>query len=155
MRVNEFVQVLHSRSPESTGPPNYGTVSVVVKLAPKGDEVASSFTLEYDPTKLTAPQVGVGKKRGGLGVVLTANTDEPGRIAVVYDSIEAFRASSEAKDLIVVTFTVVDGAGGETFVNITDAVTKRYLSDAEGNSLSVNYFDGTIDLTPIADETAK
>ncbi len=139
----------------STGPPMYGRVSVVVKLAPKGDELASSFTLEYDPTKLTAPQVGVGKKRGGLGVVLTVNTDEPGKIAVVYDSIEAFRASSEEKDLIVVTFDVVKGADGQALVSITDAITQRYLSDAEGNSLSVNYVDGTIDLTPVADDTAK
>ncbi|MBK9527972.1 MAG: hypothetical protein IPO41_06550 [Acidobacteria bacterium] len=135
-----------------TGPPNYGRVSVVVNLAPKGDEVATSFTLEYDPTKLTAPQVGIGKKRGGIGVTLTTNSDEPGKIAVLYDSVEAFRASSEAKDLIVVTFDVIGGAEGETFVNVTDSVAHRYLSDAEGNSLSVSFIGGKIDLSAVAAE---
>ena len=139
-----------------TGPPSYDRVSVVVKMTPTGDEMASSFTLEYDTSKLTSPQVGFGKRGGGpVGSSLTVNTDQPGLIGILFDSPETFRAKSEAWDFIVVTFEVVEGATGATDVKVTDSVATRYLSDAEGNSLSVNYFDGTIDLTPIADETAK
>lgn len=138
------------------GPPSYDRISVVVKMTPTGDEMASSFTLEYDTSKLTSPQVGFGKRGGGpVGSTLTVNTDQPGLIGILFDSPETFRAKSEAWDFVVVTFEVVEGATGSTDVKVTDSVTTRYLSDAEGNSLSVNYFDGTIDLTPIADETAK
>lgn len=138
----------------STGPPMYGRVSVVVRMSPKGDEMATSFTLEYDPTKLADPQVGLAKKVADVGSVLTVNTDEPGRIGVLFDSPSALRPASEARDFIVITFQVVDGASGDTTVAFTDSVAARYLSDAMGNPISVNYVDGKVELT-VPDDTAK
>lgn len=138
------------------GPPTYGRVSVVVKMTPTGDEMASSFTLEYDKSKLSSPQIGFGKRGGGrVGSTLTVNTDQPGFIGILFDSPETFLAKSEEWEFIVVTFEVVEGAIGETAVRVTDSVATRYLSDAEGNSLRVSYIDGTIDLTPVADDTVK
>lgn len=127
-----------------SGEPIYGRVSFIVKMQPRGDEAAMSFTLNYDPEKLAAPQVGFGKGSVGLGSVLTVNTNEKGSIGVLIDSPEPFPAAEKMKDFVVVTFEIVEGASGEATVTMGDGLAPRYLSDIDGDSLSVSYFDGSI-----------
>ena len=116
-------------------------VTVPVELDARGDEVAASFTLNYDPMKLRNPHVDLGAAAGGA--VLTVNTDQPGRIAVLVDSNNPL-----AKQLMSVSFDVTEtAASGETTVAFGSDPTPGSISNAVGESLAIRYTNGVITIT--------
>ncbi|MGE3465894.1 MAG: hypothetical protein AB7J13_03085, partial [Pyrinomonadaceae bacterium] len=131
-------------------PAEKGHVSVALEIASYGDEMATGFTLEYDPAKLSNPRLALAEG-APEGAVLTANTGEAGRIAVLVDSTQAFTASAVPKRFLVVTFDAAAGATGETVIALTGSVADRATADGDGNTLTVRYLDGRIDL----DETGR
>lgn len=129
-------------------PAEKGKVTVAVEITPYGDEMAAGFTLEYDAAKLSNPQLALGEA-APAGAVLTANTNEAGRIGILVDSTEAFMASATPKRFLMVTFDVAAGATGETPVTLTDSLASKTTADANGNTLTVRYLDGTINLSDV------
>ena len=122
------------------------TITVPVEFTPYGDEVAASFTIEYDAAKLSNPQIvlGDGAREGSA---LTVNTAAEGRIAVLIDSNEALIASAMPKRIVMITFDVSPDAVGEATVSLTDSLAAKAVSDAGGNLVSTRYLGGVITIT--------
>ncbi|MFZ1699723.1 MAG: hypothetical protein WBO10_01545 [Pyrinomonadaceae bacterium] len=127
-------------------PAEDGTVTVAVEITPYGDEVAAGFTLEYDSAKLSNPRIELAEGTP-QGAVLTTNTNEVGRIGILVDSTEAFIASAVPKRFLLVTFDVAPGSTGETPISLTSNLASKATSDANGNTLTVRYRDGSVDVT--------
>ena len=124
------------------------TVTVTVDAKTFGDETAASFTLEYDPSILSKPQISLGKG-APLGSVLTVNADQAakGRLGILIDSGDA--VSPGESQLLVITFEVADAAAaGDTSIQFTDSLATSGLSDHMGGHLSVRYVDGKITIAP-------
>ncbi|MFZ1699770.1 MAG: hypothetical protein WBO10_13245, partial [Pyrinomonadaceae bacterium] len=81
------------------------------------------------------------------GAFLTVNTNEAGRIGILVDSTEAFIASAVPKRFLMVTFDVAPGSTGETPISLTSNLAAKATADANGNTLTVRYLDGNIDVT--------
>ncbi len=119
------------------------TVTVPIEMTPFGDEVAISFTLEYDAAVLGNPRLELGES-APAGSVLTINTNEKGRIGILIDSTEAMTASAVPKRVVMVTFEVIGDAGGDTRIVLTDSLAAKGISDSAGNTLSTRYIDRMI-----------
>ena len=128
------------------------TVTVPVEIRPYGDEAAVSFTLEYDATKLSNPQIILGDA-APEGSILTTNTNDSGRIGIVIDSTNAFVASAMPKQFVMVRFEVIDTGGGKTPIVLSGSLAAKGAADADGRSLTVRYLDGTIEIP--AEEKGK
>ncbi len=122
-------------------------VAVPIEITPHGDEVAASFTLEYDQTKLTNPRVVIGDA-AVEDSTLTVNTNEKGRIGILIDSTEPMAASAMPRQLLTVTFDVIGEGLGDTPVIITGSLAGLGVSDSSGDLLAARYFDGRIILDP-------
>ncbi|MGE3467482.1 MAG: cohesin domain-containing protein, partial [Pyrinomonadaceae bacterium] len=131
-------------TPEKPG--DDGRVTVAVEITPYGDEIAAGFTLEYDQAKVSNPQISLAEG-APAGAVLTANTNEAGKIAILVDSTEAFIASAVPKRFVTVTFDVAPGARGATAIALTNSLANKATADANGNTLTVRYLDASVDLT--------
>ncbi|MBP7475231.1 MAG: hypothetical protein KA810_08245 [Pyrinomonadaceae bacterium] len=119
------------------------TVEIPIEITPHGDEVAMSFTLEYDETKFADPRLVLG----GLapaGSTLTVNTAEPGRIGILIDSTESMIASAMPQRLLTVTFDVIADGESTTAVKLSGSLAAFGISDAAGNSLAARYLDGSV-----------
>lgn len=122
------------------------TVTVPVEMVPFGDEVAAGFTLEYDSTRLANPQVALGEF-APQGAILTVNANEAGRIGILIDSTEAMVASAMPRQIVMVTFEVVDQTGGDVPISLTSSLAARGTSDANGNALSMRYVNGNVNIS--------
>ena len=119
------------------------TVIVPVEIAPFGDETAVSFTLEYDPAKLSNPRLSLDVAAPD-GSVLTVNSIEKGRIGILIDQTEAMTASTTPKRLVIVSFDVSADARGGAAIAITSGLAAKEVSSAAGNSLSTRWRDGFV-----------
>ncbi len=121
-------------------------VEVPIEITPYGDEVAVSFTLEYDQAKLANPQITLGDA-APKGSVLTVNAMQPGHIGVLIDSTEAMTASAMPQHLLKVTFDVIGEGGVIGTISFTDSLAAKAISDAAGKLLATRYVDGNITLS--------
>lgn len=125
----------------NTSPGN--RITIPVELDSKGDEVAASFTLSFDPAKLQNPTITLGDG-ADTGTILTTNTNEAanGRITVLVDG------SSLARQLINVTFDVAQTApSGDTRISFTNDPTPSVISNANGEKLTTGFENGTVSIT--------
>ncbi len=118
------------------------TVIVPIEMTSHGNEVAMSFTIEYDPSILANPRITLGKF-APAGSTLTVNTTESGRIGILIDSSESMVASAMPQQLLTVIFEMREGSVMGT-VSFTDSLTSKGVSDAAGNSLTTRYLDGNV-----------
>lgn len=118
-------------------------VTVPVEITAMGDEMATGFTLEYDATRLSNPQIVLGDG-AAAGSTLTFNTNEAGRIGILVDSTEVMTASSTPKTIIMVTFDRSADVDSETAITFTDSLAQRSVVGTTGNALSTRYIGGSI-----------
>jgi len=118
-------------------------IVVPIELTSFGDEMAASFTLEYDSSRLSNPQIVLGDA-APKGSVLTVNTNEAGRVAVLVDGTEAISASSASRRIVLITFDVAAEDNGVSAIRFTDTMALRNVSGANGDSLSTRYVDGSV-----------
>ncbi|MEQ1643835.1 MAG: S8 family serine peptidase, partial [Pyrinomonadaceae bacterium] len=119
------------------------TATVPVEMNSYGDEVAMSFTLEYDPEIFSNPSIALGKF-APAGSTLTVNTNEPGRIGLLVDSTESMIASAMPQRLLTVTFNVIADGEGRTGFTLSGSLAAFGISDADGNSLAASYLDSNV-----------
>ncbi|MBP7475103.1 MAG: PD40 domain-containing protein [Pyrinomonadaceae bacterium] len=118
------------------------TVTIPVEVTPHGDEVAASFTLEYDPSVLSAPRVELGD--GAMqDAVLTVNASKAGLIGILIDSEKSMVASAMPVPIVMVTFEVISEYDVSTPVMLTDELVGKSLADAWGNTLATRFDDQT------------
>ncbi|MEQ1641880.1 MAG: choice-of-anchor Q domain-containing protein [Pyrinomonadaceae bacterium] len=118
-------------------------VSVPIEVMPFGDETAMSLTLEYDATMLADPRVILGEF-APVGSVLTVNTIEPGRIAVLIDSTESMTASAVPVSVVTITFEVAANSPRELPISLTSSIAGRTVSDSSANLLRTRYTNGKL-----------
>ena len=117
-------------------------VSIPIELDISGDEVAASFTLNFDPAKLGNPVVNLGAG-ASADANLTVNTSANGRVMVLVDAGGAL-----SKQLVTITFDVAPHASsGATYVRFANDPTPASISDAAGQRLDANYENGTVTIT--------
>ena len=121
------------------------TVAVPVEITPHGNEVAVSFTIEYDDTKLANPRIILGDF-APAGSTLTLNINEPGRIGILIDSMESMGVSGIPKSLLDITFDISVGAGPTTPLTFSDALAQRSISDDRANLLGTIYRDRVVQI---------
>lgn len=121
------------------------TVTVPIEITPNGDEVAVSFTLEYDDTIFMNARIVLGEAVPADST-LTVNTTESDRIGILIDSDRSITASAMPVSILSVTFDVVAKTDQEAAITLTDSLAVRSVSDGQAHSLSVKYRDGVVKL---------
>ena len=127
-------------------------ISVPVSMRANGNEVAASFTIRYDETRLTNPDVTLADG-APEGAVLTFGKAEPGYLRILIDSTNAFDQTKDAR-LVDISFDVLErAASGETGIEIEDLV----FSDAGANQTRSRATNGKISIAGSipADDTDK
>ncbi|MFZ1700812.1 MAG: hypothetical protein WBO10_15110 [Pyrinomonadaceae bacterium] len=130
-------------------PSGDGTVTVALEILANGDEMATGFTIEYDSAKLSNPRLSLAEG-SPRSAVLTVNINEAGKIGVLIDAAEAFIASAVPKRFLMVTFDVAPSSTGETPISLTSNLAAKATADANGNTLTVRYLYGSVDVTGAA-----
>ncbi len=123
------------------------TLVVPIRVDTVGNEAGYTFSIAFDSTILTNPQVAIGN--GGGDVVF--NTNNPGQIGF---SVTSFSGGTIAEGnniaLVNVTFTVAAGAAaGTTPITFTDTPARRKASGVDPNTpiTQPTYTGGTITIS--------
>lgn len=135
--------------------------TVNIDLESGGDEVAGSFTVNFDPAKLSisnisSPQANPDVTLGSgvpAGTALTVNATQAasGRVGILVDSTNAFTASPPNRQVVRLRFTIAAGASaGSTPITFGNTPTPRSFSDALGNPIPMTYVDGSINIQAAA-----
>ena len=108
------------------------TLMVPIRVDTVGNEAGYTFSIAYDSTKLTNPQVAIGN--GGGDVIFNANN--PGAIGFSVTSfIGGTVTAGNNIALVNVTFTVAAGApSGTTPITFTDTPARRKASGTDPNN---------------------
>ncbi|MBK9527816.1 MAG: hypothetical protein IPO41_05745 [Acidobacteria bacterium] len=123
-------------------------VTVPVEITAVGDELALGFTLEYDASRLTDPQIVLGDG-AAEGSILTVNSTEAGRVGILVDSTEPMTASATPKRIVMVTFEISGDANGEAAITFTNSLAQRSVVGEAGSILSTRYIDGSVSLEKV------
>lgn len=132
-----------------------GTVATIaVELESAGDEVAGSFTINFDPAKLSPAspfvQLGTGVP-AGTALTVNPNQTASGRVGMLVDSTNSFTASPPNRQIVTIRFNVAAGApAGATPITFGSTPTPRSFSDALGNPLTMTYVDGSVNIQAAA-----
>lgn len=119
------------------------TLRVPVEMTLTGQEVAISFTLEYDPSVVSNPRIALGE---GIseGAVLTVNSTQNGRLGILIDSTAALAISKGATNVVVITFDSTSDAERRGTMSFSDSVAARSVSDSNGNALKARWIVGKV-----------
>ena len=123
-------------------------IAIPLDLDSQGDEDGMSFTLNFDPLKLSNPNVTLGGDVSS-DTILTVNSSEAdrGRVRILLDSPDTIALSSLSR-LLTVTFDIVpDAAGGPTSVSFGNDPTPSSVSNAKAEVLPTNYINGVITIS--------
>ena len=124
------------------------TITVPVFLKADGDELAVSFTLEYDTVKLSNPRVNLAENLPA-STVLTINTTQPGKIGILVDAEEVFASNPRQLRIVFITFDIrLNAPNGPAPLNLTDSLAKKGVSDRLARLLVTNYANGSIGVMP-------
>lgn len=130
-------------------------VFISVELDSNGDEVATSFALNFDPTKLSAPAVSLGTDvPPGTALTVNANQAANGIVGILVDSGNSFSLSGPPRQVVKFRFNVAANASGSTPVTFycpsprPPGVTPCSTSDPVGNLLTAAYTDGVLTIQP-------
>ena len=119
------------------------TLVVPIRVDTVGNEAGYTFSIAYDSTKLTNPQVVIGN--GGGDVIFNANN--PGIIGFSVTSFSGGTiAAANNVALVNVTFTVAAGATGTSPITFTNNPARQKASGTDPNNpiTQPTYTGGTI-----------
>lgn len=136
-------------------------VFVSIELESAGDEVAGSFTVTFDQTKLsisgisspgTNPDVTLGTGTpAGSALTVNANQVLSGRIGFLVDSTNSFAASPPNRQIVRLRFTAAsNAAAGPTTISFGNVPTPKSFSDGLGNPIPTTFVDGTVTIQAAA-----
>ena len=121
-------------------------VIVPFELDSLGNEASISFSFNFDPTKLSNPQVTLGNG-APAGAVLGVNTNEAGlgRVGVLVDSTNTYTAGTQR--VINVSFNVAANAPiGLTPITFGGSPTVQSVSSSGGTLLATVYQSGNVQI---------
>src|ERR1035437_4829801 len=122
-----------------------------IKLVSDGNEQALSFTLSWNPVKISYVSSALGSGVPG-GCFLTVNPANAatGQLGVLIDCPTSFTAGT--RDMLVVNFLAAVGVTGTTQVGFMcpGGVTACATSDGQANALTTPYVPGNVTFNPTA-----
>ncbi len=123
-------------------------LTLPVELSANGDEAALSFSLDFDPMKLSNPEVSLADGFGS-DVALTVNTAKPGRLTVLVDSNGTLTSGKEkGVQFLNLTFDVAaKAASGDTFISFAADPAPPIFSDSGAKRLDGDFGNGTVSIT--------
>ncbi|HMZ22773.1 MAG TPA: Ig-like domain-containing protein, partial [Blastocatellia bacterium] len=124
------------------------TVAVPIQLDAQGDENALGFSLTFDPTILSNPQVALGS--GAPGATLTPNLSQAatGRVGLVLALPSGQQFSAGVRQIAVVTFTIAANTSAATAsLGFSDQPIPREVVDVNANVLGATYAGGAVTIT--------
>ncbi len=135
-------------------------VFVSIDLDAIGDEVAGSFSVTFDQTKLsisgisspgTNPDVTLGTGvPAGTAITVNAQQVLLGRIGFLVDSNNQF-AAGPSRQIVRLRFTVAANApGGPSTISFGNTPTPRSFSNNLGEPLTATFTDGTVTIQAAA-----
>lgn len=130
------------------------TVQVPIEYEAAGDENAIGFSLTFDPTVLTNPQVDLGNgatSMQGTPATLTRNPNQSaqGRYGILLGLPAGQVFVAGTRQLVIFTFTVAaDAPSGATNLNFSNQPTFTGASDVEANDIAVNPVGGMVTVAP-------
>ncbi len=120
-------------------------VNVAVELVSQGNENAIGFSLNFNPTVLSAPATVPGN--GAAGAMLNVNPAQVanGRLGVALALSTGQTFAAGTRQLIVVTFTVAgNAAAGSSPITFGDQPIAREISDVTANTLTSAFTAGAV-----------
>lgn len=124
-------------------------VPLPVELVSTGDENALGFSITFDPSVLSNPQVGLGADAATATLNLNTSQTAQGRlgIAVALPATQKFTAGT--RQLVNVTFTIAANAQMmTTLIGFGDQPIAREVVNDTANVLPASYSPGSVMVTP-------
>ncbi len=140
---NRLLQVMtNSAAPGST-------VTVPVSFYSEGNENALNFSLKFDPTLLSNPQVTLGSDTATGTVNVNTSQTAQGHVGVQVALQQGQHFGTGAREVAKVTFAIKANPGvGATVVEFGDDPVVRGIVDASGNAVVGTYAAGNVIITP-------
>ncbi len=119
-------------------------VTIQFIMDSQGDELATSFSLNFDPEALAFVSASLGSGvYDGTFLTLNSGRAADGEVGVLIDSNYPFMAGTHV--ILSVTFRIPETAtAGLHQVDISDSVVRRSVSDSDGKSLPLTYGSGEV-----------
>ncbi len=121
------------------------TLTVPILFKATGVEAGVGFTLNFDSTKLTYRNTGLGANGSGATLTENAAGAGSGRLGFVLGRPVGDPFAAGTNELLLVTFAVSPSAAlGSTPVTFSDATTRREITDASANAVPFVFVDGSV-----------
>ena len=120
------------------------TVTMSFELVSQGNEASTSFTVNFDPTRLSNPLAVLGTG-APANSALNTNPNEiaMGRLGVLVDSINAYTAGT--RQIMTITFNVAANApNGSIPITFSSSPTIQSVGDTDGITLTTTYQSGNV-----------
>ena len=130
-----------------TSAPAGATVIVPVALAANGNENGLSFSLNFDPAKLTYVSMALGSGASGANLLTNAAQAASGKLGMIVALPPNKTFPAGTQEVVQVSFTtalLTDAVS--TSLSFGDDPIARQLSDAPGNVLAASYAGGTVSI---------
>lgn len=125
------------------------TVSVPVLFSSEGDENSINFSLSFDPSILSNPQVSPGSDAAGSTLNVDSQQAAAGRLGIRLSKPAGQSFSAGVRELIRVEFAVSQAAGANTTtVDFSDQPVVRGMVDASGVAVVGSYTSGLVIVVP-------
>lgn len=124
-------------------------MTAVVKMTAAGDENALSFSLSFDPTKVTFKGATLAAAMSTASLVLNSNQAAPGKLGFVVSVPAGQTTAAGTFDLLNLSFQAGANPGSATLV-FANSPAPKSLSDPLGNDLVQTYSDGTITIQALS-----
>ena len=130
----------------SVGTQSGQQVTVSFQLDSQGDEAATSFTVNFDPTKLSNPVATVGNGApGGSSLNTNPNEAASGRLGVLVDSTNTFAMGT--RQIMTIRFDVAANAPvGLTPITFGNTPTIQSVASVSGALLPATYQMGNVSI---------
>ncbi len=122
--------------------------SVIIELGAEGNENALGFSLNFDPAQLRFISAAAGRDASGATLNLNTSQTAKGRIGVALALPAGQTIQAGQRQIIVINFAVAtEGEATTATISFGDQPVTREISDANANSVPVNFSSGTVTLT--------
>jgi hypothetical protein len=140
---NRLLQVMtNSAAPAST-------VTVPISFYAEGGENSLNFSLKFDPTLLSSPQVTLGSDSAAGTVNVNTSQVAQGHVGVQLALQQGQQFGAGAREVAKVTFSIKANPGvGATVVEFGDDPVVRGMVDSGGNAVVGTYAPGNVIITP-------
>ncbi len=124
------------------------TVSAPVELISQGDENAVGFSLNFNPSVLSNPQVALGGDAAGAQLNVNTSQVAQGRIGIALALGAGQTFSAGTRRIVVVTFNIAAGTGVTTTpIDFADQPILRQVADTSARALPANFTAAAVTIT--------